>query len=473
MKFFSSLLLFFFLLSGLKAEIKLPAILMDNMVLQQNSVVLLWGKAKVNSAVSLKTSWDNKSYKTVSDTEGNWEIKVKTPAGGKTAYEIIISDGQEKRLSNVLLGEVWLCGGQSNMEMSPRGFTNQPLFDAADETLDTDYPEIRLFPIRRDFNTSPQEDCRGNWRLVNPQSIETFSSVGFNFAKILNKTLNVPVGLIGCYWGGSRVEAWMSEEKLKQFINVEIKPENLNPTHANRTPTLLFNAMLHPISKFTIKGSIFYQGEANVTNPDSYLKIFPEMVRNWREQFNNNFPFYYVQLAPFSYSNMGWNSNSTEVALFREVQQKALANIPNSGMIGTADIGSESTIHPPDKRTVAKRLAYYALFKTYGISAINGMPPSYLSHLVENNKIIVELENTGFGLSSYGKPIEGFEIAGADKVFHPASAEIVKGAKGKIAVWSAKVSVPVAVRYCFKNFSYGNIYNSYGIAALPFRTDNF
>jgi sialate O-acetylesterase len=473
MKSIANILLLCLCLSAAKAEIKLPSLLMDNMVLQQNASVSLWGKANVNTDVIVKTSWDNKTYKIKSNGEGSWEVKVNTIAGSYTAHNISISDGQEKRLSNILLGEVWLCGGQSNMEMSSRGFTNQPLYNANDEVLDSDFPGIRLFSVRREFSTQQQDDCKGVWRLSNPQSVETFSAVGFNFAKMLNKTLKVPIGLIGCYWGGSRIEAWMSEDKLKQFMKVDIKPESLTPAKANRAPTLLYNGMLKPVSQFTIKGCIFYQGEANVTNPGSYLKLLPEMVRNWRESFNNDFPFYYVQLAPFSYENMGWNANGTEVAMFREVQQKALASIPNSGMVGTADIGSASTIHPPEKRTVAKRLAYYALLKTYNLNGIGGLPPSYLSYAKDNQRIIVEMENVGFGLSAYGQEIEGFEIAGADKIYHKAEAEIIKGGKSKIALKSEKVKEPISVRYCFKNYSYGNVYNSYGIGLLPFRTDNY
>lgn len=467
------LLPLFTFLSTVKAEIKLPALVGDNMVLQQNTVVALWGKAKSESSVTIKTSWDNQTHKTKSDSNGNWEVKVKTIRGSATPYEISISDGEEKTIKNILLGEVWLCGGQSNMEMSTRGFTNQPLYNAIDEILDNDYPTIRFFPVRRTFSEKPQEDVVGNWHLITPQTVETITMVGFNFAKILNKTLKVPVGIIGCYWGGSRIEAWMSEEKLKPITKVEIKQENLNTTMANRTPTLLYNGMLKPVSKYTIKGCLFYQGEANATNPELYLKLLPEMVRNWREDFSQNFPFYYVQLAPFSYSNVGWNSNGIEVAKFREAQYQAKKLIPNSGVISTIDIGSESTIHPPEKRTVAKRLAHLALSKTYAINGFDGEAPVYVSNKIEGNKIQVTLENTGYGLSAYGKEIEGFEIAGEDKVFYKAQVENVKGTNNQISVFSEKVAKPVAVRYGFKNYTYGNLYNSYGVAAIPFRTDNW
>lgn len=473
MKRLRLLLALLIILSQAKAEIKLPALVGDNMVLQQNAVVSLWGKAKSESQVTVKTSWDNKLYKTNSDSDGNWQVKAKTIAGSDISYEIVISDGQEKTIRNILLGEVWLCGGQSNMEMSTRGFTNQPLYNAVDEILDNDYPYIRFFPVRRTFSETPQDDVTGNWRLITPQTVETITAVGFNFAKILNKTLKVPVGIIGCYWGGSRIEAWMSEEKLKPLTKVEIKPENLNANMANRVPTLLYNGMLKPVAKYTIKGCLFYQGEANTTNPDLYLKLLPEMVRNWREDFNQNFPFYYVQLAPFSYSNMGWNSYGTEVAKFREIQYLAKQKIPNSGVISTIDIGSESTIHPPEKRVVAKRLAYLALSKTYAVNGFNGEAPVYTSHKVEGNKIQVTLDNTGYGLSTYGRDWEGFEIAGEDKIFYKANVENVKGTNNQLNVYNDKVAKPVAVRYGFKNFTYGNLYNSYGIAAIPFRTDNW
>ncbi len=359
------------------------------------------------------------------------------------------------------------------MEMSTRGFTNQPLDNAIDEILDCDYPTIRFFPVRRSFNTAVQDDVIGNWRLMTPQTVETVTMIGFNFAKIINKTLKVPVGIIGCYWGGSRIEAWMSEETLKTFGPVTIKPESLNNNMANRTPTVLYNAMVKPVSNYTIEGVLFYQGEANVTNPKLYEKLLPAMVKDWRNDFENNFSFYYVQLAPFGYQNMGWNSNGVEAALQREAQYNAKSSISNSGIVSTIDIGSETTIHPPDKRTVAKRLAYLALYKTYAMNGFNGETPYYVSHTIEGDKAIITLENTGYGLHSKTEPFMGFEIAGDDKVFYPATVENVRGKNNQLSVFSDKVKKPISVRYGFKNYQYGNLYNSYGIAALPFRTDNW
>jgi sialate O-acetylesterase len=286
MKSIANILLLCLCLSAAKAEIKLPSLLMDNMVLQQNASVSLWGKANVNTDVIVKTSWDNKTYKIKSNGEGSWEVKVNTIAGSYTAHNISISDGQEKRLSNILLGEVWLCGGQSNMEMSSRGFTNQPLYNANDEVLDSDFPGIRLFSVRREFSTQQQDDCKGVWRLSNPQSVETFSTVGFNFAKMLNKTLKVPIGLIGCYWGGSRIEAWMSEDKLKQFIKVDIKPESLTPAKANRAPTLLYNGMLKPGGRVSIMISLFIMYSLHLLVMRTWVGMLMELRLQCLEKFS-------------------------------------------------------------------------------------------------------------------------------------------------------------------------------------------
>ncbi|WP_460687737.1 sialate O-acetylesterase [Niabella aquatica] len=456
------------------AAVRLPSLVNDNMVLQQNTTIRLWGMADPGSWVKIQTGWDKKRYTVWADPSGKWESLVQTTAGSFTAYDIKISDGKEIIIKNVLLGEVWLCGGQSNMEMSPRGFANQPLYNAAEETIDADYPYIRFFAIPRMFSVAPLAESKGSWKTVTPESVETFSTVGFNFGKIISKTLKVPVGLIGCYWGGSKVEAWMSEQALSPFQQVVIKDESLNYMHANTASTLLYNGMLFPLARYVFKGALFYQGEANVQKPEAYGNLFPAMVADWRKLFDHDFPFYYVQLAPWGYTNMGWHADGTEVARFREVQEKCLDKIPGSAIVSTVDIGSETTIHPPEKRTVAKRLAFLALSDTYGIHAIKGAAPKLVGARVDNEKMIIAMSDPGFGLSDYGMGLKGFEIAGSDKKFYPARAAIIKGSKnGEVAIWNENIARPVAARYCFKNYAYGNLYNSYGIAALPFRTDEW
>lgn len=452
-------------------EIKLPSIISDNMVLQQQADVLLWGEASPNESLILTTSWDKKEYQIKANSTGVWEVKVKTISAGGP-YEIsIVTKSEEKKLKNVLLGEVWLCGGQSNMDMGFRGLTNQPLYNAADEILDSNYPNLRLYRVKRDFNLEPQKDCRGDWKISDTESAEIFSAVGFLFGRQLHKQLNVPVGMITCTWGGSKVEAWMSKERLEKFMDTKL-PWEVDARNANRTPAVLFNAMVKPIAGYNIKGCIFYQGEANVTNPDGYAKLFPAMVDEWRTLWKNNFPFYYVQLAPFPYTNMGWNSNGTEVAKFREAQHKAMKNIPNSGMITLTDVGDEYSIHAPDKVTVAKRLLYWAYANVYNKKGFEFSGPVYKSVELQKGQMSVFFDNAKYGLSSYGKELVGFEIAGTDQVFYPAKA-ILQRDPTKVVLTCDKVQSPVAVRYCFKNYSYGNLYNNYGIAAYPFRTDNW
>ena len=331
----------------LTADIRLPAIIGDNMVLQQQADVLLWGEASPRCNITLEPSWSQNVYTTRTDDDGNWKITLPTIAAGGP-YEIAITAGKDTRtLKNVLLGEVWLCGGQSNMDVSFRGLANQPVADAADEILDSAYPDLRLFRVKRDFSLQPRHDCRGSWTVSSPVSAETFSAVGFLFGRMLHQREKVPVGMIVCAWGGSEVEAWMSRENLMRFAGVRFR-KSADLQTANVTPTALYNAMLLPISGYTIKGCIFYQGEANIIDPTAYRMRFPAMVAEWRARWGAEFPFFYVQLAPYGYTNMGWSPDQTQAARFREVQQQCMSDIPRSGMVATTDVGAVRALRPPD-----------------------------------------------------------------------------------------------------------------------------
>lgn len=454
----------------LSAEIRLPAIISDNMVLQREAEVLLWGYAPGHDQVIVIPSWSDKKYLAKTGSDGHFELRIGTTTAGGP-YEITFKAGNEKKvLNNVMLGEVWLCGGQSNMDISFRGLQNQPVSDAADEIIDSAYPDLRLFRVNRDYNPEPQSDCTGSWKESDTRSAETFSAIGFIFGKMLHCRENVPVGMITCSWGGSRVEAWMSRECLMQFAGVKI-PENIDPKRANVTPSALYNGMLYPIGGYTVKGCLFYQGEANVTDPDGYREKFPAMVKDWRRLWKHDFPFFYVQLAPFSYANMGWGSEQTQVARFREVQYQCLEDIPDSGIIPTVDIGAEYTIHPSDKRTVAKRFLYQAYSKVYGYKGFEPDAPAYSRMEISGGRIRIHFDHAPYGLSASGQEIKGFEIAGKDRVFYPAKA--VLGGRSIVEVSSDRVTEPIAVRYCYKNYSEGNLYNNYGMPVLPFRTDDW
>ena len=457
-----------------EAKILLPSIIDDNMVLQQQSEIMLWGSAEPDSGIQVSVSWDGKTYKTMSDGTGKWSVKCRTiEAGGP--YEITIRSGKEKVvLTNVMLGEVWLCGGQSNMDISFRGLRNQPIADAAREIIDSEYPDLRLFRVKRNYNKRQLDDVTGDWCVSTSSSAETCSAIGFIFGRMLHLHNKVPVGIIVSAWGGSKVEAWMSEDKLKAFVGdglVLNVPDKLAREKANVTPTVLYNAMINPIVNYKIKGCLFYQGEANITRPALYRKLFPAMVQEWREKWGYEFPFYYVQLAPFGYQNMGWSPEDRQVAFFREVQEQSLKDIPNAGIISTTDVGALHTIHPPQKKEVAERALFMALKNTYGYKGFVAEAPVPKTVEINGNKVSIQFANAPYGISSYGRPMVGFEVAGKDKVFYPAEVSIY--GLSTIHVSSASVPEPVAVRYCFKNFYEGCIYNNYGIPALPFRTDDW
>ncbi|MGV3508610.1 MAG: sialate O-acetylesterase [Sphingobacteriaceae bacterium] len=462
--------LFFLLISLVSTttygKIVLPSIFGDNMVLQQNANVSIWGKATPNTKVTVQTSWNNRKYTVTSKSDSSWKLQViSTKAGGP--YTIAISDGQTLVLNNVLLGEVWLCSGQSNMEMPVKGFGNQPILNSNDILLDADNSQIRLIRYERAHSRVPQYDCKStSWEVSDAESAKNFSAVGYQYAQILQRKLKVPVGVIMSTWGGTKIEAWMTGNSLKTFPEITIPAIADTAKIMKNDPTVLFNAMINPFLGYTIKGAIWYQGEQNRSNPQIYDKLMVAMVNEWRTLWNSgNFPFYYVQIAPFFYKDKIGPAN-----LLREAQLKASTQIPNSGMVVTMDVGAENFIHPPDKTTVSKRLAYLAMANTYGMKGLPYASPVYKSHKIDKNEVTISFENVENGLSSFGKTLSAFEVAGADKVFHPATARI-KGAG--VVVQSENVKEPVAVRYAFKDWVVGDLFNTEGFPASPFRTDNW
>lgn len=450
------------------AEITLPALISNGMVLQQKSDVALWGKAKPNTTVTIVTFWNKKSYRLKSDDQGNWRVKVSTPAAGGP-YSISFSDGKELRLTDILIGEVWICSGQSNMEMPVKGFKNQPVQNAADILLDADNSAIRLFAVEKVTTGTPQTDCKGYWAAASAASVKEFSAVGYLYAKILQKNLRVPVGVIQTAWGGTIIEAWMSKQTLASFPEVVIPPSDSMKNGNKNNPTGIFNGMVQPLIGYGIRGVIWYQGEQNRTNPALYARLMPAMVQEWRTRWGiGDWPFYYVQIAPYGYVND--KEQVVRVPWLREVQLEAMKTIPNSGMAVTMDIGNKTIIHPADKETVSKRLACWALAKTYGMEGLPYRGPEYKAHTVSGNKITVTFTQAENGLTSFYKPLTAFEIAGADKKFYPATAQVTGNG---IVVTSDSVQVPVAVRYGYKAWVIGDLYNNEGFPASPFRTDSW
>jgi len=448
-------------------KIKLPAIIGNNMVLQQQSNVPLWGVAKANTIVKIISSWNRKVYKIQSDATGHWKLKISTPVAGGP-YEITFDDGSLLVLRNILIGEVWVCSGQSNMEISMMGYKNQPILNSNDILMKADNPNLHLFVVKRAVSNTPLDDCKGSWETSTPESASSFSAVGFQFAKMLQEILKVPVGIIQTTWGGTQIQAWMDKTSLASFPNAKIPmPGDTLKADGWRQPTCLFNGMISPIIGFGIKGFLWYQGENNVLNhPSDYDKLMQSMVQEWRILWQRDtLPFYYVQIAPYKYL-----TDRDSVPILQERQQKAQNEIPHSGMVVSIDKGNEFTVHPPDKTTISKRLLYWALGDTYQKKGIAYESPLYKDMKKEGNAINISFTNTSHGFTSHDQPINGFEIAGADRIFHPANATIYKNT---IQVKSDEISDPIAVRYAFKDWVVGNLYNTEGLPIAPFRTDNW
>lgn len=636
---------------NISAKPVLPAVFSDNMVLQQQTQVPIWGQAAKGKKVIITASWDGKTYTALADTEGNWKTEIQTPTAGGP-YTIRISDGKEVKLTNVMIGEVWICSGQSNMEMPLKGWGK--VMNYQQEIDNANYPDIRLYQVKKTVSPIPLtagESTMGGWQNCAPQTVEEFSAVAYFFARELNRKLNVPVGVIDVTWGGTPAESWTSVETLnilpefpdktvliqkaqedmpgamaiynrmmdewetevrkkdrgyedKQplwagvdfdastwgkiqlpgFIEEQVDPNfegtiwlrrevelsdgwlkrdlkvelncidddditffngqeigrtygigtvrhytvprsvlrkgknvltiRLGDTGGNSGipgdpsmlyitngkdkislagewqqkisifnknevpqqplsfqtcqfyPTVLYNGMLHPLIPFAMKGVIWYQGEANADRAYQYRDLFPLMIRDWRTQWNKDFPFYFVQLASFMQRTD--QPEESAWAELREAQTQTL-NLENTGMAVTIDIGDANDIHPKNKQEVGRRLSLIALNQTYGKeNAYSG--PIYNHIQLRNNEIEVYFEHIDGQLVAQGGELKGFTIAGADHKFHPATARIVND---KVVVSSDKVPFPVAVRYGWANNPDCNLYNKAGLPASPFRTDDW
>ena len=468
---------------GMQAKVKLHHLVSDNMIIQQQTDVRLWGWAKAGRKVVATTSWSNQRAEAKADKQGRWLLTVKSPKASYEPLSITFDDGDgQVIINNVLAGEVWVCAGQSNMEMPVKGFGNCPVLNYNQEIIDAAGKcLVRSAKIPSIMRAEPQEDAQTEWRECSPQTVGEFSATGYFFAKLVNRALDIPIGLIEANKGGSRVESWLTKENLKKYTSdptdsVEIcKKWSQWDYHRS---LLWGNGTFNPILNYTVKGILFYQGCSNVGDPgDQYSQRLKLLVEQWRSQFKlGEIPFYFVQIAPF----VSGDANGTWNALLQEQQFKASKIIPNSGLVCTNDAvyPYEGTqIHPAQKQKVGERLAFLALNKTYGMDKIICQSPSYKDMKVKNDTIMLHF-NDECGAISRFENIEGFEIAGADRVFHPAIANHFWQPGGGywdecIVVSSPEVKEPVAIRYCFKNWQLGNLANAGGLPLFPFRTDNW
>lgn len=478
------------------------------MVLQQNTEATLWGWNSSQKKVKITTSWNGKTYTSQPDASNKWTIKITTPAAGGP-YSIRIKGDAKITLKNVMIGEVWLASGQSNMHFAlgkTERYWSSGVANYQKELLDTEYPNIRLFNVTQTVAQEPAYDVEGQWELSNPKTAHPFSAVAFMYARELHHTLRVPIGIIASSWGGTPAESWtkkevlMGDENLNSILEdydkkLEAYPEAyekwrtsykrwkagiasgkitgnkakrgprepIGPNH-NKSPYKLYNGMIYPLIPYAIKGVIWYQGESNAVRPYQYRKLFPAMIKNWRDDWQQgDFPFYFVQITP----NHGQN------AAIREAQLLTMLNTANTGMVVTTDLGNKFDIHPRNKQQVSERLAFWALNKTYGFEDIAFCGPIYKSMETKGKAIALSFDHAK-QLFCDGDSLLCFEIAGKDKKFVPAQAKIIRDPAGdKIKVWSSEIEQPIAVRFAWDAYIRPNLYNAEFLPASPFRTDNW
>ena len=463
-----------------EAKVKLPRLVSDGMVIQHSTDVRLWGWDKPGTKVNVTTAWSDATTTATTDKNGKWIVSVKSPAASFTPLEITFDDGEKTTVKDVLAGEVWVCAGQSNMEMPVKGFGQCPVVDYNKEVLNaTD--GIRSAKIQSRMSTKPLDDAQTSWRKSCPQTVGEFSATGYFFARTVRKALNIPVGLIEANKGGTRVESWLDEANLKKYTKENLDSATMKDRFQwdFHYPLLWGNATFHPILNYTVKGIIYYQGCSNVGDPDGqYTERLKMLAEQWRRDFKEgDIPFYFVQIAPYVY---GDGIDGIAGAKLRQQQYEATKVIPNSGMVCTNDLVfpyEKGQIHPAQKQQVGERLAYLALNKTYGLKTVICESMTFKDMIIQDAAAYISFANIAEGYSRW-EDIEGFEIAGADKKFYKAKAEKFWAPGNdprneRICVSSPEVKAPVAVRYCFKNFEIGNLKNQGGLPLVPFRTDNW
>jgi sialate O-acetylesterase len=463
------------------SALKLPAIFGDNMVLQQQQAVPIWGWSAPGANVTVKFAGQTKS--THADAQGRWTVKLSKLKASAEPQSLVVESGTTQTFTNVLVGEVWLCSGQSNME-KPIGDQpgQKPCFNAPEELAAANYPNIRLFKVDKILATNALDDLKQfkAWRSCDSNALESikFSAAGYFFGREIHTNLNVPVGLVESSWGGTRIEPWTPPVGFDSVSSLKKFDAPLPAKVANTTPIAIYNGMIAPITGFGIRGALWYQGESNCmgTNDNDYLTYEDKMkalVGGWRKVWGEgDFPFYFVQIAPFKYFNSKTRRVNSPETLpeFWVIQSRAARSIKNADMIVTTDLVNDlNDIHPRDKQSVGHRLALLARSKTYGENEVIADGPSFKRMKVEDNKVILKFDHTDGGLiSPHDAPLTWFTVAGADGTFVPADAQIVGDT---VEVLAAGVDKPVAVRFAWDETAQPNLFNKAGLPAEPFQTD--
>lgn len=483
--------------ASLSADVKLPALFSDHMLLQQDMPAHIWGTASPGEAITVGIG--SERYQAKARADGKWHVYL-NPMHPGPAFEITVSGTNKIVLKDVLVGDVWVGSGQSNMEFGMLRASNGP-----EEIAKAHFPRIRLFTVKRMVSDTPKDDVQGEWQVCTPETVKNFSAVAYFFGKEIHATRHVPVGLIHSSWGGTPAESWTEisametdpalqnilsewqqtvaaqparmktyEPKLAQWNELAAKakaegrqpPNKPNPPpgpgHQN-TPAGLYNAMIAPLTPYAIRGALWYQGESNA-NPAhayQYRRLFAAMIESWRNAWaQGSFPFYFVQLANFR-ANPSW-------PVLRE-SQTATLELRNTGMAVTIDIGNPTDIHPTNKQDVGHRLALAARALTYGEKIVYS-GPMFRQMTSDGPKARLWFDSTGAGLVAKGGKLTGFEIAGSDRNFVPAEARIERDT---VVVSSAQIAEPAAVRYAWADNPDATLYNREGLPASPFRTDRW
>lgn len=474
--------------SQVRADVKLPNVFGDHMVLQQAQKNKVWGLAEAGEAVTV--SIDKQVHKATADAGGKWMIQLDPlPVGGP--YVLKINGKNEIQFQDVLVGEVWICSGQSNMQWNVNSSNDADL-----ERLTAKYPKIRMINFPQVGTQEPIWTHDRKWMVCTPETVGSFSAVGYFFARQLHETLDIPIGMINNAWGGSSCEAWVrrdlfaADEKYKPLLDRWSKMEaqfaelsaKQNPSEeekkqlnglrgqmgGNSRPANIYNGVLKSHLGYGIRGAIWYQGESNASRGYQYRDLFPLMIKSWRDEWaQGDFPFYWVQLADFTQERP--EPGDSDWAELREAQTMTM-KLPNTGEAVIIDIGEGKDIHPKNKVDVGRRLARWALAKDYQVK-IPFHSPQYKSMEVQGNKAVLTFDYVDGGWRPFdtNEP-RGFAIAGEDSKFVWASAKILPD--GRVEVWSDKIAVPASVRYGWAHNPVVNMYNGAGLPLTPFRTDN-
>ncbi|MFR9651222.1 MAG: sialate O-acetylesterase [Rikenellaceae bacterium] len=461
------------------AKVTLSPLWGDNMVVQRNQDVIFSGESTSKKGVTITTSWGDMSY-SAKVSDGKWSVVIATPEASLTPYEISFNDGEELKLQNILVGDVWLCMGQSNMALKVRGSNSQPVEGAARTISQAQRSTpLRLFTMAANPQVKPTSELSGEWMVNTSEAVAGFSAVGYFFGRDVQSAMNIPIGLVSVNYGGTNIETWMSREWLAKVgeFDFSLLDQGKVPNNVRtKTPAYHYNGMIEPLKGMSISGAIWYQGEGNSKDPKMYHKLFPEFVAGLRSHLSSGeFPFYYVQIAPF-----GANNNYTNV-LMREAMGELMTLTPRTGMVVINDVGEAECIHPRYKEPVGERLALWALGDYYGVKGFDYRSPEYSKMKIESAKwsknakcIALSFDYAELGLNFKNETASTlFEIAGEDKRFYPAKVKLVRTGDYPIYVWSEDVPNPVAVRYAFKNSVKGDLFNSFGIPVESFRTDDW